>query len=131
MTTIIAAESTDAAIAFIEIGGGRARALRARLGWRDGSASRPYRSTCSPGSPSARVASPLDVSANFIHLAGEIGVLLLLLTLGLEYSADELRQGMRTGVVPGLVDAAANFTPGMVVGLALGGGRRRRCSSVV
>ena len=61
--------------------------------------------------------APLDVSADFIHLAGEIGVLLLLLTLGLEYSADELRQGMRTGVVPGVVDAAANFTPGLVVGL--------------
>ena len=64
--------------------------------------------------------APLDVSSDFIHLAGEIGVLLLLLTLGLEYSPDELRQGLRTGAVPGVVDAVANFTPGFVVGIVLG-----------
>ena len=63
---------------------------------------------------------PLDVSADFISLAAEIGVLLLLLALGLEYTADELRQGLRGGVVPGLVDAAANFTPGLAAGLLLG-----------
>ena len=64
--------------------------------------------------------APLDVSADFIHLAGEIGVLLLLLTLGLEYSGDELRDGLRTSVVPGVVDAVTNFTPGFIVGIALG-----------
>ncbi len=64
--------------------------------------------------------APLDVSADFIQLAGEIGVLLLLLTLGLEYSGDELRHGLRTGAAPGVIDAVANFTPGLVVGLVLG-----------
>ncbi|MGH9150304.1 MAG: cation:proton antiporter, partial [Acidimicrobiales bacterium] len=63
---------------------------------------------------------PLDVSADFIGLAAEIGVLLLLLTLGLEYRAEELQAGLRTAGVPGLVDAAANFTPGLVAGLVLG-----------
>lgn len=62
----------------------------------------------------------LDVSEDFISIVAEIGVLLLLLTLGLEYSADELRSGLRTGLRPGLLDAVSNFVPGFVVGLLLG-----------
>ena len=34
-------------------------------------------------------------------LAAEIGVLLLLFSLGLEYTESELRNGLRTGVPPG------------------------------
>ncbi len=64
--------------------------------------------------------APLDVSEDFIATVAEIGVLLLLLTLGLEYTADELRQGLRTGGVPGVVDAVLNFTPGFLMGLVLG-----------
>lgn len=63
---------------------------------------------------------PLHASEEFISLLAEIGVLLLLLTLGLEYTADEFRFGMRTGVVSGLADALLNFTPGFVAGLLLG-----------
>jgi monovalent cation:H+ antiporter-2, CPA2 family len=63
---------------------------------------------------------PLDLSSEFISVAGEIGVLLLLLTLGLEYTGDDLRRGMRTGLIPAAVDFAANFPIGVVVGLALG-----------
>ena len=65
---------------------------------------------------------PLDISADFIARGAEIGVLLLLLTLGLEYPPDQLRRGLRKGIVPGLLDAAANFTPGLVAGLLLGWG---------
>ncbi|HWC10878.1 MAG TPA: cation:proton antiporter, partial [Acidimicrobiales bacterium] len=64
--------------------------------------------------------APLDVSADFIALAAEIGVLLLLLTLGLEYTADELRYGLRSGLVPGAADAVVNFAPGLAAGLLLG-----------
>ena len=39
----------------------------------------------------------LDVSEEFISIAAEIGVLLLLLALGLEYNEAELRTGLRTG----------------------------------
>ena len=82
---------------------GRARRSRSWPGSRRGSASPPSRSTCSPASPSGRAASRRSTSsADFIELAAEIGVLLLLLTLGLEYSPDELRQGLRTGAVPGV-----------------------------
>jgi len=60
------------------------------------------------------------VDTELVATAGEIGVLLLLLTLGLEYSPEELIRGMRTSALPGVVDALAGFVPGFVVGLALG-----------
>jgi CPA2 family monovalent cation:H+ antiporter-2 len=63
---------------------------------------------------------PLDVSRDFIAVVADIGVLLLLLTLGLEYSASELRHGLRAGALPGAVDAVANFLPGFAAGLVLG-----------
>ncbi|MEZ5320510.1 MAG: cation:proton antiporter [Microthrixaceae bacterium] len=63
---------------------------------------------------------PMSVSHDFIEMTAEIGVLLLLLTLGLEYSGDELRHGLRTGVGIGTFDALANFTPGLLAGLLLG-----------
>ncbi|MEM9891028.1 MAG: cation:proton antiporter [Actinomycetota bacterium] len=62
----------------------------------------------------------VDVSETFISLAAEIGVLLLLFTLGLEYSDVELRAGLRTGTGAGLLDMALNATPGIVLGLLLG-----------
>ena len=62
----------------------------------------------------------LDVSEDFIATTAQIGVLLLLFTLGLEYSSDELRSGLKTGTLPGVVDAAANFLPGFGAGLLLG-----------
>ena len=64
--------------------------------------------------------APLDVSASFIRLTAEIGVLLLLLTLGLEYTGDELKHGLRTGATAGLADAALNFSCGFAAGLLLG-----------
>lgn len=63
---------------------------------------------------------PLDVSADFIGLAGDIGVLLLLLALGLEYSGAQLRAGLKTGGPVGLLDIAVCFTPGFIVALVLG-----------
>lgn len=62
----------------------------------------------------------LDVSEDFIALTAEIGVLLLLLTLGLEYSGAELRDGLRTGLAVGALDAVLNFAPGFGLGLLLG-----------
>jgi CPA2 family monovalent cation:H+ antiporter-2 len=64
----------------------------------------------------------LDLSEEFIDLASQIGVVLLLLTLGLEYSAEELRYGLRRGWPAGIVDLVANFTPGVIAGLVFGWG---------
>ena len=43
----------------------------------------------------------LDVTLEFFEIAAEIGVLLLLFALGLEYSESELRSGLRSGSPPG------------------------------
>ncbi|MDI9893117.1 cation:proton antiporter [Rhodococcus sp. IEGM 1381] len=58
----------------------------------------------------------------FSEIASEIGVILLLLLLGLEYTAAELVTGLRRSWMAGLVDIALNFAPGAVVALLLGWG---------
>ncbi|WP_431970886.1 cation:proton antiporter [Nocardia sp. bgisy134] len=58
----------------------------------------------------------------FGHVAGEIGVVLLLLLLGLEYTAAELMTGLRRSWPAGLVDIVVNAIPGVVVALLLGWG---------
>lgn len=63
---------------------------------------------------------PLNFSESFIHIGAEIGVLLLLFMLGLEYTGDELRQNLQTGLAAGIVDFGLNFTPGLVGGFILG-----------
>ena len=63
---------------------------------------------------------PIVPSRDFIQTGAEIGVILLLLLLGLEYSGEELVGALRTGVPAGSVDFALNFTPGLLVGIVLG-----------
>jgi monovalent cation:H+ antiporter-2, CPA2 family len=62
---------------------------------------------------------PLNVSAGFIRTGAEIGVLLLLFMLGLEYTGDQLKENLRGGVPVGILDLVLNFTPGFVAGLLL------------
>ena len=120
MTAVLGAASGDAALAFIEIGAvALVLSVLARLAARLGITAIPLYLLAGLAVGEGGVA-PLDVSADFIELAGEIGVLLLLLTLGLEYSPQELRAGLRSGVVPGVVDAALNFVPAVAVGFLLG-----------
>ncbi|MEV6066075.1 cation:proton antiporter [Nocardia sp. NPDC052001] len=64
----------------------------------------------------------MRAATEFSHLAGEIGVVLLLLLLGLEYTAAELVTGLRLGWLAGLLDIVANATPGALVALFLGWG---------
>lgn len=59
-------------------------------------------------------------SADFIEIGAQIGVLLLLFMLGVEYSGDELRASLVTNYRSGLLDMALNFTPGFLAGLLLG-----------
>lgn len=58
----------------------------------------------------------------FSEIASEIGVILLLLLLGLEYTATELVTGLRRSWLAGIVDIVLNFAPGAVVALLLGWG---------
>ncbi len=56
----------------------------------------------------------------FIELGAQIGVVLLLFLLGLEYSAQELVQNLRTHYQSGLMDFVLNATPGAIVGFMMG-----------
>ncbi len=120
MTPVLAASTGDAAVAFIEIGIViSVLAVLARVAHRWRLSAIPLYLLVGLALGEGGLA-PLDVSADFISLAGEIGVLLLLLTLGLAYTPAELRLGLRSGVVPGVLDAALGFVPGVLVALALG-----------
>jgi monovalent cation:H+ antiporter-2, CPA2 family len=118
--TILAAAGPEVARTFVEIGAvALVLAVLARLAARLGVTTIPFYLLAGLAVGEGGIA-PLHVSADFIGLVAEIGVLLLLLTLGLEYTADELRHGLRTGLVPGVTDAVANFTPGLLAGILLG-----------
>ncbi|MYA85034.1 MAG: cation:proton antiporter, partial [Acidimicrobiaceae bacterium] len=56
----------------------------------------------------------------FIEVGAEIGVILMLLMLGLEFSTHELIANVRRSTLAGVVDLVLNFTPGFVAGLILG-----------
>jgi CPA2 family monovalent cation:H+ antiporter-2 len=59
-------------------------------------------------------------TAEFVRAAGEIGVLLLLLMLGLEFSAAEFTATLRRHAGSGLVDFLLNAPVGFAAGLLLG-----------
>jgi CPA2 family monovalent cation:H+ antiporter-2 len=65
---------------------------------------------------------PLSASEEFIQVGAEIGVVLLLVMLGLEYSAGELVSNLRSGAPAGAFDAVLNALPGAAFALLLGWG---------
>ncbi|MFI6483912.1 cation:proton antiporter [Nonomuraea sp. NPDC050663] len=65
---------------------------------------------------------PLETSESFVAIVAEIGVVLLLLTLGLEYNAKELVTSLRGNALAGVVDLVANSAPGVIAALLLGWG---------
>lgn len=64
--------------------------------------------------------APLNLTSNFIHIGAEIGVLLLLFMLGLEYGGDQLKANLRAGLPAGVADLILNFIPGLLAGFLLG-----------
>ncbi|GAP52111.1 cation:proton antiporter [Streptomyces azureus] len=65
---------------------------------------------------------PLVASEDFVAIGAEIGVILLLLMLGLEYTATDLVSNLKTHYPAGVVDAVLNALPGAVLALLLGWG---------
>jgi CPA2 family monovalent cation:H+ antiporter-2 len=65
---------------------------------------------------------PVTQGGEFIETGAEIGVILLLLMLGLEYGADELLGSLKRSRAAGLLDMLLNATPGALVALMLGWG---------
>jgi len=64
--------------------------------------------------------APLPLSGEFVQVGADIGVLLLLFMLGLEYTGDELKQNLHTGIPAGMTDLLLNFSPGLIAGLLMG-----------
>jgi monovalent cation:H+ antiporter-2, CPA2 family len=62
---------------------------------------------------------PLVTSEEFIEVGAEIGVILLLLTLGLQYSAEDLSENLRVGWPSGALNVL-NAVPGLLAGWLLG-----------
>ncbi|MGW4803506.1 cation:proton antiporter [Kitasatospora sp. NPDC004272] len=65
---------------------------------------------------------PLSASEEFVATGAEIGVILLLLMLGLEYTAADLVTNLKSQYPAGLVDFAFNALPGAAMALLLGWG---------
>jgi CPA2 family monovalent cation:H+ antiporter-2 len=63
---------------------------------------------------------PIVISEGFIEVGAEIGLILLLFTLGLEYTARELFTTVRLQSTVSVLDVVLNFTPGYVAGIILG-----------
>lgn len=67
-------------------------------------------------------AIPLSASEGFFEIGGEIGVILLLVMLGLEYTATELVDSLSRSRAAGILDVALNALPGAAFALILGWG---------
>src|SRR6478736_4922151 len=63
---------------------------------------------------------PVNAGEEFLEVGAQIGVVLLLLLLGLEYTPEDLKVGLKTTWKAGIVDLIANGVPGFAVALILG-----------
>jgi CPA2 family monovalent cation:H+ antiporter-2 len=65
---------------------------------------------------------PINAGEEFLAVGSEIGVILLLVMLGLEYTAPELVQSLKTSRLAGLLDGVLNAVPGAAFALLMGWG---------
>jgi monovalent cation:H+ antiporter-2, CPA2 family len=122
VTVLLAAASGDGARLFLELGAViLGLALLARLAAAIGLSPIPFYLlvglALGEGSPVR-----LSISTEFIESGSQIGVVLLLFLLGLEYSGPELIGSLRQSAPTGAVDLVLNATPGFLAGLLLGWG---------
>lgn len=65
---------------------------------------------------------PIGLSEDFLFVGAQIGAILLLLLLGLEYSAREIGESLKASWRIGVYDILLNATPGALIALVLGWG---------
>lgn len=122
MPLVLAAASPTVSLVFIELGAAVVGlAVLARLANRWGFSAIPLYLLAGLAFGNGGLL-PLNLSRDFNALGAEVGVLLLLFLLGLEYTGEELSANLRTGFVAGLFDLLLNFSPGFAAGLLLGWG---------
>lgn len=66
--------------------------------------------------------APLELSADFLNVGAQIGAILLLLLMGMEYSAREISQTFNSAKSVIAVDALVNGVPGALIALIIGWG---------
>lgn len=64
--------------------------------------------------------APVPAAGDFVEVGASIGVVLLLLTLGLEFNTAELTYSLRRHVPSAVLDLVLNATPGAIAGWLLG-----------
>lgn len=64
--------------------------------------------------------APVAAAGEFVHTGAAIGVVLLLLTLGLEFTTTEFAHAVRRHVPSAVLDLALNAAPGAITGWLLG-----------
>ncbi|MCG8925900.1 cation:proton antiporter [Lentzea sp. CC55] len=64
--------------------------------------------------------APVPAAGDFVEAGASIGVVLLLLTLGLEFTTAELTHSLRRHIPSALVDLVLNAAPGLIAGWLLG-----------
>lgn len=65
---------------------------------------------------------PIRFTQDFVSIGSEIGIVMLLFTLGLEHTGHELIHALQRNWRNGVLDAVLNAVPGVVAGLLLGFG---------
>ncbi len=106
---LLAAAENDLAATFIELGAvliGLAILARVAAGWGIPSIALYLLGGLAFGNGGL---APLKFSESFVHLGAEVGVVLLLFMLGLEYTARQLWSKLRSGLPAGGVDLALNL----------------------
>jgi CPA2 family monovalent cation:H+ antiporter-2 len=111
--------SSPASLLFVELGAVLiGLAILARLATRLGLSTIPLYLIAGLAFGNGGIA-PLPFSDAFLQVGAQIGVLLLLFMLGLEYSGEELTANLRAGLPSGALDLVLNFAPGLAAGLLL------------
>jgi monovalent cation:H+ antiporter-2, CPA2 family len=111
---VFAASSTSVAATLVELGAViLVLAVLARLADRVGLSPIPAYLLAGLGFGEGGLISE-TTAEDFIEIAAEIGVVLLLFTLGLEYTSTELTNSLRRGSRVGIADVVLNGTPGVV-----------------
>jgi CPA2 family monovalent cation:H+ antiporter-2 len=64
--------------------------------------------------------APVPAAGEFVRASAAIGVVLLLLTLGLEFTTTEFTHSLRRHVPSAVLDLGLNATPGAIAGVLLG-----------
>jgi CPA2 family monovalent cation:H+ antiporter-2 len=116
----VAEASVDLSLAFIELGLVMVvLAMLARLAGKWRFSAIPFYLLAGLAFGNGGIA-PIRFSGEIVRFGSEIGVVLLLFTLGLEYTGRELASALQGGLRGSLVDLVLNFTPGLAAGYILG-----------